>query len=224
MLGQPPVLSPSSNSGQTYPANPYWKQPGHQPSPPPSASSQPDSAAVSDAALSDPHLISALVSALQDATGQHRTELLEQLDRWLPQLSAQLTPAVEACLEKLVPKVVRVEQPGSTLLRLVRYLTAGMVLAGLAMGGLLYGWLRAAQERDGFAVGYWRHRYVLAKAAVDGSPALRKLLAQTDTLVNSPSFQSELNRLEGILDTRRQRYLLQQRERELLFSPKHSTK
>ena len=90
------------------------------------------------------------------------------------------------------------------------------------MGGLFYGWLQAAHERDRFAAGYWQHRYVAAKATVDGSPILRKLLAEADTLAKSPSFQHELNRLEGILDTRRQRYLLQQREQELLASPKRS--
>ncbi|MBO0939210.1 hypothetical protein J2I47_21830 [Fibrella sp. HMF5335] len=222
MIGQQRPLPTQPNSGQTYPTNPYWKQSPQPSTPLLPVPPQPELATTPDAPLFDPHLIGALVSALQDAGEQQRTELVQRLTNWLPQLSDQLIPTVEACLEKLVPKLVKVEQPGQSLLRLVRYLTAGVVLAGLAMGGLFYGWLQAAHERDRFAAGYWQHRYVAAKATLDGSPILRKLLAEADTLAESPSFQHELNRLEGILDTRRQRYLLQQREQELLASPKRS--
>lgn len=142
------------------------------------------------------------------------------LTDWLSTIPQQLAPTVEQYLEKSLPKVVKVEQPGQTLLKLVRYLTVGMVVAGFAIGGLLFVWLQTRQQRDTFAGGYWQHRFLSAKATVDRSAALTRLLRETDTLHLSPAFSAELIRLEQIIEAREQQYQLRIREQELVRSKK----
>ena len=125
---------------------------------------------------------------------------------------------MEQYLDKVVPKIIKVEHPGRTLLQLVRFLTVGMVVAGLAVGALLYAWLDTRQQRDTFASGYWQHRFIRAKASVDGSKTLLRAFQKSYTLTISPSFMGELNRLENIVEARQQQFQLQQREQELIRS------
>ncbi|MBO0931899.1 hypothetical protein J2I48_12895 [Fibrella sp. HMF5036] len=212
-----PVRQAPTSPADAYPTNPYWSKSGAEVSPPlPNAKPQ----SAGHPPLFDPHLIGAISEAVHEAGQQHRDELSHLLADWLPQLPTKLTPAVEAHLDKIVPKVVKVEHPGRLLLLLVRWLTAGMVLSGLLVGGLLYGLLHLRQERDAFAPGYWQHRYATAKASVEGSPLLCRWLQGADTLYASPDFKQELTRLENIVEARHQQYLLKQRERALLKAVK----
>ncbi len=218
---------PLANQAQTeatikYPGNPYWSKSKTNAETPSSVPNPPIPINVPDSVISDPHLIGALVDAIQDVGRQQRDEVRQQVTNWLPQLPEKLTPAVDAYLEQFVPKIVKVEYPGRTLLLLVRYLTAAIVVLGLATGGMLYGWLQAAKDRDAYVPNYWQHRYAIAKATADGSVAQRRLLAEADTLYGSPAFPAELNRLESLIEARRQRYYLQLREQELLSPSKRT--
>ena len=225
LIAQNRPLANQAQSGDTikYPGNPYWSKSGKSAEAPSSVPTPPIPTNVPDPVLSDPHLIGALVDAIQDVGRQQREDFRQLLTDWLPQLPGKLAPTVDAYLEQFIPKIVKVEHPGRTLLLLVRYLTAAMVVSGLAMGGLLYGWLQAARDRDAYAPNYWQHRYAVAKATADGSVAQRRLLAEADTLYSSSAFPAELNRLESLIEARRQRYYLQLREQELL-SPSRRTK
>ena len=214
-----PIRQAPTTPADAYPTNPYWSKSGAEVSPPlPNAKPQPQQAG--QPSSFNAHLIGAISEAMREAAQQHRDELSHLLADWLPQLPTKLTPAVEAHLDKIVPKVVKVEHPGRLLLLLVRWLTAGIVLSGLLVGGLLYGLLQLRQERDTFAPGYWQHRYAVAKASVDGSPLFYRWLQGTDTLYASPDFKQELTRLENIVEARQQQYLLHQRERALLKAAK----
>lgn len=165
-----------------------------------------------------PHLVAVLAEAIEKTGRSQQEYLLCRLNEWLPQLPFMLTPVLEQHLEKLVPKVIRVDQPGPALLKLVRYLTGGMIVLCLMVGGLLFAWLQTRQEREMYAAGYWQHRYVSAQTAVARSAPLQRLLSQADSLCQSPAFMAELQRLESILDTRRQQYQLRLREQELTRS------
>ena len=213
-----PVRQAPTPPTAAYPTNPYWSKSGAEI--PSFHIETPTSLPPAQPAPFDAHLIGALSEVMREAGQKQRDELIGQLAAWLPQLPAKLTPAMEAHLDKIVPKVVKVEHPGRLLLVLVRWLTVGMVLSGLSIGGLLYGLLQLRQERDTFAPGYWQHRYAIAKASVDGSPLLSRLLQRADTIYASPDFKHELTRLENIVEARHQQYLLQQRERALLKAAK----
>lgn len=195
-----------------YSTNPYWKRKGDKPDPPFPVNEKP---VIDDSPLPT-HLIAALEASLEKAHQAQSGQLRQDLNDWLLTMPQNLTPAVELYFEKMLPKVVRVEQPGQVLHKLVRYLTVGMVVAGLTIGGLLFGWLQACHQRDTFAVGYWQHRYLLARARVDRSAMLMKLLHQTDTLQQTPAFPAELNRLERIIDARQQQYQLRLQEEKLV--------
>lgn len=213
-----------SETAIKYPGNPYWSKSGKSAEAPSSVPNPPIPINVPDSVISDPHLIGALVDAIQEVGRQQRDELRQQVTDWLPQLPKMLAPTVDSYLEQVVPKIVKVEHPGRTLLLLVRYLTAAIVVSGLIMGGLLYGWLQAAKDRDAYAPNYWQHRYAIAKATAYGSVAQRRLLAEADTLYGSPAFPAELNRLESLTEARRQRYYLQLREQELSTPSRQRTK
>ncbi|WP_229364590.1 hypothetical protein [Fibrella aestuarina] len=211
----------STPPSKLYSTNPYWKRSGNSAQ---EEQSVPESAPsinvaetpVVEELLLPSHLIAALTSAIDKASQAQGEQLTRQLSDWLPTMSQKLTPVVEQYLEKSLPKVVKVEQPGQTTLLLVRYLTIGMVVSGLVMGGLLFAWLQARQQRDTFANGFWLHRYVKAKATVDRSTAVTQLLRNADTLHQSSAFSAELTRLESIIEARQQQYQLQLRERELI--------
>jgi len=204
-------------SNKLYSSNPYWNR-GAKPSADPVKTNPPEEVPPIPAAPTadlSPHLIAALVEAVEKAGQSQQEHLIRQLTEWLPQLPVFLTPALEQHLDKLVPKVVKVEQPGPSLLKLVRYLTGGLVVAGLLVGGLVFAWLQTRQQRHTYAAGYWQHRYILVQAAVSRSAPLQRMLARADSLYQSPSFSGELQRLESILDTRQQQYQLHLREQEL---------
>ena len=216
------------SSSNMYPTNPYWGQPANPSETPqpdysnslplePTPANSEDSGCRMDDSFST-HLIDALVSAIEQAGHEQQDALCRQLSEWLPQLPGKLNPTMEQYLDKVVPKVIKVEHPGRTLLQLVRFLTVGMVVAGLVVGALLYAWLDTRQQRDTFASGYWQHRFIRAKASVDGSKTLLRALQKSDTLTISPSFMGELNRLENIVEARQQQFQLQQREQELIRS------
>ncbi len=212
-----PVRHAPAPPADAYPTNPYWSKSGAEiPSSLLHTETPPTTQPPAQPAPFDAHLVGAISEVVREAGQQQRDALISQFAAWLPQLPAKLTPAMEAHLDKIVPKVVKVEHPGRLLLLLVRWLTVGMVLSGLLVGGLLYGLLHLRQERDTFAPGYWQHRYSTAKASVEGSPLLSRWLQRADTCYNSPNFRQELTRLENIVDARQQQYLLQQRERALL--------
>lgn len=216
-----PVRQAPAPPADAYPTNPYWSKTGAEiPSSLLHTETPPTTQLPAQPASFDAHLIGSISEAMREAAQQHRVELSRLLTDWLPQLPTKLTPAMEAHLDKVVPKVVKVEHPGRLLLLLVRWLTVGMVLSGLLVGGLLYGLLQLRQERDTFAPGYWQHRYATAKASVEGSPLLCRWLYKADTCYASPNFRQELSRLENIVDARQQQYLLQQRERSLLKAAK----
>ncbi|WP_019991004.1 hypothetical protein [Rudanella paleaurantiibacter] len=203
-----------------YSSNPYWSR-----GPKPSAeteqakpSKEVPSLPVSQTDDLPPHLIAGLLEAIEKMGQTQQEQLTRHLTEWLPQVPATLTPALEQHLDKLVPKVVRVEQPGSALLKLVRYLTGGIAVAGLLVGGLVFVSLQTRQQRDTYAAGYWQHRYVSAQTAVARTAPLQRLLSDADSLYQSPSFNAELQRLESILDTRKQQYQLYLREQELTHS------
>lgn len=209
-----PVAAPTN---KFYSSNPYWSR---SPQPPDETEQAklskevlPHPATQTDAL--PPHLIAGLVEVIEKMGRSQQEHLNRQLTEWLPQVPATLTPALEQHLDKLVPKVVRVEQPGSALLKLVRYLTVGMVVAGLLVGGLVFAWLQTRQQRDTYAAGYWQHRYVSAQIAVARTEPLQRLLSDADSLYKSPTFNAELQRLESILDTRQQQHQLRLREQEL---------
>ncbi len=224
-LNNPHSGLPSSNM---YPTNPYWGQPANPSQTPQSDYSnslplEPTPAKSEDLGRQagdafSTHLIDALVSAVEQAGHKQQDALHRQLSDWLPQLPGKLNPTMEQYLDKVVPKIIKVEHPGRTLLQLVRFLTVGMVIAGLAVGGLLYAWLDTRQQRDTFALGYWQHRFIRAKASVDGPKSLLRSLQESDTMHASPSFIGELNRLENIVEARQQQFQLQQREQELIRS------
>lgn len=211
-----------------YPTNPYWGQPVRPPETPQSDYSNSLPLEPTPAKFEEPsrqaddsfstHLIDALVSAVEQAGHEQQDALRRQLSDWLPQLPGKLNPTMEQYLDKVVPKVIKVEHPGRILLQLVRFLTVGMVIAGLSVGALLYVWLDTRQQRDTFASGYWQHRFIRAKASVDGSKSFLRSLHESDTLYESPSFMSDLNRLENIVEARQQQFQLRQREQELIRS------
>lgn len=230
-LGQAQLGSanPDPVSTKSYPMNPYLKASKTVPNPQSDPMKSVDNADLEPLPSEPmveflPHLIAALVSAVDKSGQEQQAHFRQQLADWLPQLPARLNPAIEQYLDKVVPKVVKVDQPGRTVLLLVRYLTVGMVVAGLAVGGLFFAWLHARQERDAFAPGYWQYRYLKAKTIVDRSAAIRRLLTQTDTLFSSPTFSDELTRLENIVDARQQQYNLQIREASLLHSTEKRSK
>lgn len=207
-------------TNKLYSSNPYWSR-----GPKPSAETEqakpakevpPPPASQTDAL--PPHLIAGLMEAFEKMNQSQQEQLTRHLTEWLPQVPATLTPALEQHLAKLVPKVVRVEQPGSALLKLVRYLTGSMVVAGLLVGALVFAWLQTRQQRDTYAAGYWQHRYVTAQTAVARNAPTQRLLQRTDSLYRSTAFNTELQRLESILDTRQQQYQLYLREQELTHS------
>lgn len=209
--------SDATLSNKLYSSNPYWTRR-------PKASAETEQAKplkeipptpASQTEVLPPHVIAALVEAIEKMGQSRQEHLIYQLNEWLPQLPLMLTPVLEQHLEKLVPKVIKVEQPGPALLKLVRYLTGGMIVLCSMVGGLLFAWLQARQQREIYAVGYWQHRYVSAQTAVARSAPMQRLLSQADSLYQSPTFIAELQRLESILDTRQQQYQLRLREQEL---------
>lgn len=214
-----PDRSGSAPANKPYSSNPYWNR-GAKPSAEPTAA-KPEQVAPPPAAPTGDlpaHLIAPLLEALDKAGQTQQEKLVGTLTEWLPHLPATLTPAIEAQLTRLVPSLVKVEQPGRAVLQLVRYLTGGLVVAGLLLGGLVFAWLQARQQRDTYAAGYWQHRYLLAQVAVARTPPMQRLLQRADTLYRSHQFNEELQRLESILDTRQQQYLLYLREQELTSS------
>ncbi len=225
-VGQPRLSSPHAD--KPYPINPYWGKStpsahvpaSFMPDEPPQSSPQ----SQPDPTLFDAHLIDIITGTIRELGKFQRDELTLHLTNWLLKLPEKLTPGVEAYLDKVVPRVVRVEHPGRTLLLLVRYLTGGMVVSGLLIGGLLYSWLEARQARDSFASGYWQHRYIVARASMAGSPGLSRLVQDADTVYNSAGFHQELTRLESIIDARHQQYLFQQREHELIHAKRVRSK
>ncbi|GAB3562613.1 hypothetical protein GCM10027578_05070 [Spirosoma luteolum] len=203
-------------ANKPYSSNPYWSR-GAKPSTEPTTA-KPEPMAFHPAAPSGDfpaHLIGTLLEALDKAGQTQQEKLVGTLTEWLPHLPATLTPAIEAQLTRLVPSVVKVEQPGQAVLQLVRYLTGGLVVVGMLLGGLVFAWLQTRQQRDTYAAGYWQHRYLLAQVAVARTPPMQRLLQRADTLYRSPQFKDELQRLESILDTRQQQYLLHLREQQL---------
>ncbi|MGF7218786.1 hypothetical protein GGR92_004965 [Spirosoma lacussanchae] len=211
-----PDRAGAAPANKLYSSNPYWQR-SNKPAAakPEPAQSVKETPPVLPTDALPPYLIAALVETIEKIGQSHRDDLIRQLTEWLPQIPVALGPTLEQHLDKLVPKVVKVEQPGSALLKLVRYLTGGMVVAGLLIGGLVFAWLQTRQQRDTYAAGYWQHRYVTAQTAVARTVPLQRLLIRTDSLYQSPSFQGELQRLESILDTRQQQYQLHLREQAL---------
>jgi len=206
-------------TNKLYSSNPYWNRgtkPSTETEPPQSLKQASPTASPADAF--PPHLIAALIEAVEQAGQSQQEHLIRQLTEWLPQVSVTIAPAIEQHLDRLVPKLVKVEQPGSSLLKLVRYLTGGMVVAGLLVGALVFAWLQTRQQRDTYAAGYWQHRYVTAQTAVAKNAPTQRLLQRTDSLYRSTAFNAELQRLESILDTRQQQYQLYLREQELTHS------
>jgi len=222
MIGQDRASgkTPAASSDKPYPTNPYWQRPQSFPT---GVANEPIASPIVAEEMSpvptsvfDPtHLIGTLTSAIADAGRTQQDQLLRELTNWLPQLPDQLSPTMQQHLDRIVPKVIKVEQPGKTVLRLVRFLTVGMATVGLLAGGLLYAWLQTLQERDSLAPGYWQHRYIMARTVVAHSSDVH-LLQEADTLYHSPLFMDELNRLERIIEARQQQYFLRQRERELI--------
>jgi|GEM_PF-5909982 len=210
---------PDTFSTKLYSSNPYWNR--NKATAPEESATSPAKGQSTPTEMADAlpsHLIAALEVAVDKLGQAQRDQLTGQLMELLPGLSATLMPTIEQHLEKLVPKVVKVEQPGQSMLRLVRYLTGGMVVAGLLIGGLLFAWLQTRQQRDSYAVGYWQHRYVVAQVSVSRSATMQRLLQRADILYRSAQFNAELKRLESILDARQQQYQLHLKEQELIRS------
>lgn len=211
----------SSTTNKLYSSNPYWKRPPKstaETSPTTTPSAKPMKTEPDDVSL-PPHLIAALSAVIDKAAQAQGEQLIRQLTDGLPQLSSSLAPVIEQHLDRLVPKVVKVEQPGAALIRLVRYLSGVIIFAGLLGSGLLFAWLQTRKQRDVYAGGYWKHRYLLSQTIVSRSTPVQRLLQRADTLYQSPLFSQELQRLENIVEARQQQYQLHLREQQLINSP-----
>ncbi len=138
----------------------------------------------------------------------------QQITANLQDVPGRLSEAVEGFVRKMVPAVVRVENPSEGLLRLTRYLTAGLVIAGLGLGGLFFWGLTRQAKIAEQTPGWTKYQYLYQKAQAEGDRKLLNDLDQAEQLYTSDKLTQMRIHLEKINAARRQQRLSRQEENE----------
>lgn len=147
-------------------------------------------------------------------TADVESVMSRQVDANLHDVADRMGEAVERFVRKTVPAVVRVENPSEGLLRLTRYLTVGLVVAGLGLGGLLFWGLSARTKLVERTPGWMKYEYLRQKAQAEGDYRQLNQLNQAERLAASGTLGKTLSHLETINAARRQQQLFRQQETE----------
>lgn len=135
-----------------------------------------------------------------------------QIDANLRDVPSRLSDSVEGYVRQMVPAVIRVENPSVGLLRLTRYLTGGLVVAGLGLGGLFFWGLTRQAKLSEQTPGWIKYQYLYQKAQAEGDSKLIKHMEQAEQLFESGTLTGSLNHLNKINAARRQQAHFRQEE------------
>lgn len=135
-----------------------------------------------------------------------------QIDANLLDVPTQLSGAVAQFVKELMPATIRVENPSDGLLRLTRYLTVALVVAGVGMGGFLFWGLSLRNNLADRTPGYYKYRYIQQKAEAEGDWMLQQSLARVDTLYAKGALQKMLQNIENINAAHRQQQQYRKQE------------
>ena len=132
----------------------------------------------------------------------------------LQDVPAQLNGAVEEFVKNMVPAVVRVENPSDALLRLTHYLTAGLVVAGLGLGGLFF-WGLTRQARLAEQIpGWMKYQYLSQRAQAGEDQKLLSYIEEAERLYQEGTLKRSLSHLDQISTARRQQQHFRQEEKK----------
>ena len=138
----------------------------------------------------------------------------QQVAANLQDVPAQLNGAVEEFVKNMVPAVVRVENPSDALLRLTHYLTAGLVVSGLGLGGLFFWGLTRQARLSEQTPGWMKYQYLSQKAQASEDRKLLNYLAEAERLHQEGKLVESLSHLGQINAARRQQQHFRQEEKK----------
>jgi hypothetical protein len=142
-----------------------------------------------------------------------QSAIREQVDTHWQDVPDHLSREVETFVKKLIPAVVRVENPTDNLLRLTRSLAVGLVAAGLGLGGLFF-WGLTRQARLNEQTPDWsKYQYLTQKAQAEGDKKLLDHLNQAERVYRSGTFSRALSRLKSVNSARQQQQRTRLEER-----------